>query len=73
MMIDSDGLCERFVSLSPLLDERQRRLFAATEARAAGYGGIAAESRATAAFAVQTIRRWWHEIAGADTRMPPTC
>jgi hypothetical protein len=27
----------------------------------------------TAAFAVQTIRRWWHEIAGADTRMPPTC
>jgi hypothetical protein len=61
MMIDSDGLCERFASLSPLLDERQRRLFAATEARAAGYGGIAAVSRATG-IAVSTIGRGLREL-----------
>src|ERR1700722_2002132 len=32
-------------AISPQLDERQRRLFVAAEARAAGYGGIAAVSR----------------------------
>jgi hypothetical protein len=33
--------------LSPHLDERERRLLAATEARLVGYGGIAAVARAT--------------------------
>jgi hypothetical protein len=37
----------RFASLSPHLDERECRLLAATEARLAGYGGIAAVTRAT--------------------------
>jgi hypothetical protein len=46
-MMDSDTLRERFVALSPVLDERQRRLFAATEASAVGYGGIAAVVRVT--------------------------
>jgi len=39
----------------PHLDERQRRLFAAAEARAAGHGGIAAVSRVTR-MAASTIR-----------------
>lgn len=60
-MIDSDTLRERFVSLSPLLDERQRRLFAATEASAVGYGGIAAVSRVTG-IAASTIGRGLREL-----------
>jgi Rhodopirellula transposase DDE domain len=46
-MSDSDPISERFASLSPHLDERGRRLFAATEARSAGYGGVATVSRIT--------------------------
>jgi len=42
-MIDEDSLQERKAAMLPHLDERQRRLFAAAEARAAGRGGIAAE------------------------------
>jgi Rhodopirellula transposase DDE domain len=37
----------RFDALSPVLDERGRRRFAAAEAMAAGYGGVSAVERAT--------------------------
>jgi hypothetical protein len=46
-MIDEDSLQERNAAILPHLDERQRRRFAAAEAKAAGYGGIAAVSRVT--------------------------
>jgi hypothetical protein len=46
-MIDQDRIRKRFAVVSSQLDERARRLLAATEARAAGYGGIAAVSQAT--------------------------
>jgi hypothetical protein len=55
-MIDSDSIIERFASLSPHLDERGRRLLAATEANSAGYGGIAAVARLTG-IAPSTIGR----------------
>jgi hypothetical protein len=45
-MIDTSAIRDRFVALSPHLDERGRRSFAAAEARSAGYGGIAAVARA---------------------------
>lgn len=48
--------------LSPQLDERERRLFAATEARAAGRGGVAAVSRITG-IARSTIGRGLKELA----------
>jgi hypothetical protein len=38
---------QRFQQLVPALDERQRRLWAAAEAQALGYGGIALVARAT--------------------------
>jgi hypothetical protein len=44
-MIDEDSLAERKAAMLPHLDERQRRLFAAAEAKAAGHGGIAAVAR----------------------------
>jgi len=65
-MIDSDPIRKRFMSLSPYLSERERRLFAATEARAAGYGGIAAVSAATGV-AVSTIGRGLKELSALDT------
>lgn len=55
-MIDEDSLHERQAAILPHLDERQRRLFAAAEARTAGYGGIAAVVRATR-IAASTIGR----------------
>jgi hypothetical protein len=61
-MSDSDPISERFASLSPFLDERGRRLFAATEARSAGYGGIALVSRITG-IAASTIGRGLNELA----------
>ncbi len=57
------------MSLSPHLSERERRLFAATEARAAGYGGIAAASAATGV-AVSTIGRGLKELSALDTLAP---
>ncbi len=65
-MIDPDPIRKRFTSLSPHLSERERRLFAATEARAAGYGGIAAASAATGV-AVSTIGRGLKELSDLDT------
>ena len=61
-MNDSDAIRERFASLSPHLDERGRRLFAATEANSAGYGGIAAVTRITG-IAASTIGRGLGELA----------
>ena len=61
-MIDSDVIRLRYAVLSPHLDERARRLFAASEARAAGYGGVAAVSRAMG-IAVSTIGRGLKELA----------
>ena len=46
-MIDIVAIKARFDALAPVLDERARRLFAASEARAAGHGGGVAVSRAT--------------------------
>jgi len=68
-MIDVDLIRSRYASLLPHLDERGRRLFAATEARAAGHGGIVAVSRATG-IAPSTIGRGLRELDEADP-LPP--
>jgi Rhodopirellula transposase DDE domain len=65
-MIDDDCLQKlesRNSAILPHLDERQRRLFAAAEARAAGHGGIAAVSRVTR-IAPSTIGRGLRELDG---------
>ena len=61
-MIDPAPIRERFTALLPHLNERERRLLAATEAAAAGYGGIAAVSAATG-IAVSTIGRGLKDLA----------
>ena len=68
-MIDLTPIRARFASLSPHLDERERRLLAATEARLAGYGGIAAVTRATGV-AASTIGRGLRDLAAEDLLDP---
>jgi len=46
-MADEKGIREKYTQLLPVLTERSRRMWAATEAQALGRGGISAVSRAT--------------------------
>jgi hypothetical protein len=61
-MVDTSAIRERFTAVEEDLNERSRRLLAAAEARAAGYGGIAAASRATG-IARSTIGRGLKDLA----------
>jgi hypothetical protein len=61
-VIDIEPIRERFSAVAPFLDERGRRLVAAAEAFAAGYGGIAAVAMATG-IAASTIGRGLKELA----------
>src|SRR5512144_1849323 len=64
-VVDETAIGEKFRALAGELNERQRRLWAASEARAAGRGGIAATARATG-ISVPTIRKGIAELeAGA--------
>jgi hypothetical protein len=62
VVIDVEPIRERFSAVAPFLDERGRRLVAAAEAFAVGYGGIAAVATATG-MAPSTIGRGLKELA----------
>src|SRR6266446_3893167 len=62
VVIDIEPIRERFSAVAPFLDERGRRLVAAAEAFAAGYGGVAAVAMATGV-APSTIGRGLKELA----------
>lgn len=64
-MVDEHAIGERFRALAGELNERQRRLWAASEARAAGKGGIAATARATG-ISVPTIRKGIAELKSGE-------
>jgi hypothetical protein len=64
-VVDEVAIGERFRALAGELDERQRRLWAAAEARSAGRGGIAATARATG-IAPDTIRKGIRELASGQ-------
>ncbi len=55
-MVDEVAIGVKFRALAGELNERQRRLWAGSEARAAGRGGIAGTARATG-MALDTIRK----------------
>lgn len=44
-MVTDQELEQKFASILPLLDERQRRLLLAAEARSLGYGGVSKISK----------------------------
>jgi hypothetical protein len=65
-VIDAGLIRQRFEAVAPFLDERGRRLVAASEAMAAGRGGIAGVAAATG-IAASTIGRGIDELSqGAD-------
>jgi hypothetical protein len=64
-MIDETAIRMRFDALRPRLDERGRRLFAAAEARSAGYGGVTLVARATGV-ARSTINRGLKDLQARD-------
>ena len=67
--MDVRGCRVKYRALAPALTERARRLWAATEARAAGRGGIAGVVRATG-ISYSTIQRGLTELA-ARGRLSP--
>jgi hypothetical protein len=64
-VVDEAAIGEKFRALAGELNERQRRLWAASEARAAGRGGIAATARATG-ISVPTIRKGITELQSGE-------
>ena len=62
MVADHNDIERRFRSLTPFLDERMRRLVAAAESEAIGYGGVSRVSRASGvsrrAISAGGDRRW---------------
>ena len=64
-MVDEVAIGEKFRALAGELNERQRRLWAASEARAAGRGGIAATARVTG-ISVPTIRKGIAELESGE-------
>lgn len=68
-MIDTVAIRQRYELLVPHLDERGLRLFVASEARAAGRGGIAAVSLVTGV-ARSTIGRGLRDLEGEEQDWP---
>ncbi|MFJ2478549.1 hypothetical protein ACIOWI_37530 [Streptomyces sp. NPDC087659] len=64
-------LVAKFAAVLPRLDERQRRLYLASEAEVLGHGGITAVAR-LAEVSKSTITRGWEELAtGAEIPAVP--
>jgi DDE family transposase len=64
-VVDADReLKEKMTALLPYLNERQRRLFLAVEARALGHGGVVRVARATGV-SRPTIQQGLRELTGA--------
>jgi hypothetical protein len=63
-MIDTRGIRQRWEAVGSKLDERERRVFAAGEVRAAGWGGLAAVSAITG-LARSTIGRGLKDLDAA--------
>ncbi|MFV0334423.1 MAG: ISAzo13 family transposase [Tropicimonas sp.] len=66
-MIDREGIEQRWYLDGSKRDERGRRIFAASEARAAGYGGVVAVSEITG-LARSTIGRGLKDLDGPRLR-----
>ena len=66
----SQTIKEKFEALKPLLDERGRRRWAATEARAIGRGGVERLFEATG-IARSTVRTGLQELGATQSQGPP--
>ena len=68
--MDVDSLQEKYEALSPTLNERSRRVWAATEARAIGRGGVGVVAETTG-ISASTIRRGLRELDSDEHPLPP--
>lgn len=68
-MPDEKQITEKYMKLLPVMTERSKRLWAATEAQALGRGGISAVSRATG-IDRNTIRKGIKELASPESLSP---
>ena len=64
--MNKSAIRSRYEAMGLRLDERERRLFAAAEARSAGYGGVSLVARATG-IARSTINRGLKDLAARDS------
>jgi hypothetical protein len=70
VMIDVASISAHFEALEPVLGERGRRLFASSDARAAGHGGVVAVSGATE-IARSTIDRGLADLRSGAAMFSP--
>ena len=68
-MADEEQIAEKYRKLLPVMTERSRRIWAATEAHALGRGGVSAVSRATG-INRNTIMRGLTELSSPQTLSP---
>jgi hypothetical protein len=68
-VIDEAAIAARYLTVSPLLDERARRLLAGAEALTIGRGGIAAVARATG-LARTTVARGAEDVRAGEPIAP---
>jgi hypothetical protein len=68
--MDPETVRAKYAALAPVLNERSRRLWAATEAKALGHGGIAAVERATG-ISRSTIQRGLRELESFGEVLDP--
>jgi Rhodopirellula transposase DDE domain len=64
-MVDENAIAKRWESMKGCLDERQRRLWAASEARSHGRGGLTAVCRVTG-MAETTVRRGLRDLDAGE-------
>ena len=69
VMDKNSGIKDRFARVAETLDERSRRIVAASEALSLGWGGISATSRATG-LSRTAIRRGIAELQGGPAAPP---
>jgi len=70
-MASEADMRQRYEQLAPALNERQRRLWAAAEANALGYGGVTLVARATGVSRKRINRGRKELAAGEATALPP--
>lgn len=68
--MDAETVRAKYAALAPVLNERSRRLWAATEAKALGHGGIAVVERATG-IARSTIQRGLRDLESDEEVLDP--
>ncbi len=69
--MDAEKIKERYILLSPFLNERQRRLYLAAEAKVIGYGGVSIVSRMTGVSRAAISAGYVEHEKTEEKKLPP--